>query len=314
MHIPDGFLDLKVAGIAALLSGSAVAIALRHTRRTVSDGQSALLGVTGAFVFAGQMLNFPIGAGASAHLIGGALTAALLGPSAAVLVLTALLIVQCFVFADGGVVALGANVLNMAVVHPVVASVTAACLARREASPTRRLAAIGCGAWCATMFTALIGSGQLALSKVASPMLLLSTLGIAHAVVGTAEALITVLIVGAVMRSRPELLWHSKTSRPGVSMASLALTLVTSLALTAFVAPIASSSPDVLERTAELLGFADRAKSTLAAPLPDYALPGVATTLSTSLAGLIGAALVFAASGLLAKWLLRHDVAPRQTS
>jgi hypothetical protein len=109
MHIPDGFIDGKTAAATALLSAVGVGLALRQVRRRLAPRRVPLLGLAAAFLFAAQMVNFPVVGGTSGHLLGGVLAAALLGPSAAIVVLTTVLIVQCFLFADGGVLALGAN-------------------------------------------------------------------------------------------------------------------------------------------------------------------------------------------------------------
>ncbi|HEY0463764.1 MAG TPA: energy-coupling factor ABC transporter permease, partial [Polyangiaceae bacterium] len=120
MHIPDGFLSARVALGYAALSSLGVGVACYRLRAQANRGASALLGVSAAFVFAAQMVNFPVAAGNSGHLVGSALAAALLGLPAALVVMTAVIIVQCLVLADGGVFALGANVFNMAVVGSVV--------------------------------------------------------------------------------------------------------------------------------------------------------------------------------------------------
>ena len=113
MHIPDGFLDAKTAATTGVLAIGGVTLAVRQLRRQLPPQRVPLLGLAAAFVFAAQMLNFPVVGGTSGHLVGSALIAVLLGPGAAVLVLAAVLIVQCFVFADGGLLALGANIFNM---------------------------------------------------------------------------------------------------------------------------------------------------------------------------------------------------------
>jgi cobalt/nickel transport system permease protein len=120
MHIPDGFIDGKTAATTALLAAAGVGLALRQVRRRLPPRRVPLLGLAAAFLFAAQMVNFPVVGGTSGHLLGGVLAAALLGPSAAIVVLTTVLIVQCFLFADGGVLALGANVFNMAIVSAAV--------------------------------------------------------------------------------------------------------------------------------------------------------------------------------------------------
>ena len=116
MHIPDGFLSPPVWGAFDLLSAPAVGYAGAARQRGKEDRKIPLLGVMGAFVFAAQMINFPVGLGTSGHLVGGALLAIVLGPSAAAIVMTAILAIQALVFQDGGIVALGANVFNMAIV------------------------------------------------------------------------------------------------------------------------------------------------------------------------------------------------------
>src|SRR5262245_59816066 len=116
MHLPDGFLNLPVAAGMGAISTGAVGVALRQCRRTLDDRAEALLGVTAAGVFAAQMVNFPIPGGTSGHLVGVALAGIVLGPWSGLVAITCVLIVQCFLFADGGLLALGANVFNMGVV------------------------------------------------------------------------------------------------------------------------------------------------------------------------------------------------------
>src|SRR5258707_7566967 len=116
MHLPDGFLDAKTALLSSAIAVGGLSMALRQVNSTLEPRRVPMLGLGAAFVFAAQMLNFPVVGGTSGHVVGGVLTAILLGPSAAILVMTCVLIVQCLMFADGGLIALGANVLNMAIV------------------------------------------------------------------------------------------------------------------------------------------------------------------------------------------------------
>ncbi|MGH7269270.1 MAG: energy-coupling factor ABC transporter permease, partial [Polyangiaceae bacterium] len=120
MHIPDGFLSAPVSVACAALSVGWVGAASVRTRALLRSRAVATMGVTAAFVFAAQMLNFPVAGGTSGHLIGGVLAAVLLGPSAAVIVLSSVLVMQCLVFGDGGLLALGANILNMGIIQPLV--------------------------------------------------------------------------------------------------------------------------------------------------------------------------------------------------
>ena len=205
MHIPDGFLDPGVAAVAGVLSAGAVAYGLRRAEATLDDRTVPLLGVTGAFVFAAQMLNFPVAGGTSGHLLGAALAAVLLGPWLACLVLSVVLTTQAFVFADGGITALGANVLNMGVVGALL--VGGLMLLARRVLPDRRgvfLAIVAAGAWLAVMAGALATSVELALSGIPLTTVLVPMLGV-HALIGVGEAVVTVAAVGAVLAGRADL-------------------------------------------------------------------------------------------------------------
>src|SRR3954454_22315926 len=165
MHIPDGFLTPEVAVATAIPAAAAVAAGLRKANMTLDERKVPLLGVTAAFVFAAQMLNFPIAGGTSGHFLGAALAAILLGPWLACVVMAVVLTTQAFLFADGGVTALGANVLNMGVVGALV--VGWLMLAARRVLPNSRttfLGIAGIGAWLAVMAGALAASLELAAS------------------------------------------------------------------------------------------------------------------------------------------------------
>jgi cobalt/nickel transport system permease protein len=139
MHVPDGFLSPEVAVACAIPAAAAVGYGLRRAERELDDRRAPLLGVTAAFVFAAQMLNFPVAGGTSGHFLGAALAAVLLGPWLAGVVLSVVLVVQAFLFADGGVTALGANVLNMGVLGGlVVGGLMAAAAAWKAAYSARR--------------------------------------------------------------------------------------------------------------------------------------------------------------------------------
>ena len=126
MHIPDGFVSAPVAVGGYVASGVGVGWALRKLGRQLDDRMVPVIGMMTAFIFAAQMLNFPIGGGTSGHFMGGALAVFVLGPAAGLLSLMLVLVLQCLLFADGGVTALGANVFNMAVIGCLVASSTLA--------------------------------------------------------------------------------------------------------------------------------------------------------------------------------------------
>ena len=207
MHIPDGFLDGGVAAAAAVPAVAAVGYGVRRAGRSLDDRKVPLLGVTAAFVFAVQMLSFPVAGGTSGHLLGGALAAILLGPWLACIVMAVVISGQAFVFADGGVTALGANVLNMGVVGAL--GIGLVMVAARRVLPRTRttfLAVAGAGAWLSVMAGALLCSVELGVSgTVPFATVLPAMLGV-HALIGIGEAVITVAAVGAVLATRPDLI------------------------------------------------------------------------------------------------------------
>jgi cobalt/nickel transport system permease protein len=217
MHIPDGFLSNEVAIACAVPAVAAVGYGLRRAEVDLDDRRVPLLGVTAAFVFAAQMLNFPVAGGTSGHFLGAALAAVLLGPWLACLVLSVVLAVQAFVFADGGITALGANAFNMGAIGGVV--VGGLMLAARRALPTTRGALLGVtavGAWLAVVAGAAACAVELAMSgTVPLATVLPAMLGV-HAVIGLGEAAITVAAVSAVLATRPDLI-HGPAPEPAPS-------------------------------------------------------------------------------------------------
>jgi cobalt/nickel transport system permease protein len=207
VHIPDGFLSPEVAGATAVVSTAAVGYGLKTANATLDERRVPLLGVTGAFIFAAQMLNFPVAGGTSGHFLGAALAAILLGPWLACLTMGVVLGLQAFVFADGGITALGANVLNMGVIGALV--VGGLMLASRRTLPKSRtllLGITGIGAWLAVMAGATATSIELALSgTVPLHTVLPAMLGV-HAIIALGEAVITVAAVSAVLATRPDLI------------------------------------------------------------------------------------------------------------
>ena len=206
MHIPDGFLDPGVAAATAIVSAGAVGYALRRADRELDDERVPLLGVTAAFIFAVQMLNFPVAGGTSGHLLGAGLAAILLGPWLACLVMAVVLTAQALVFADGGISALGANVLNMGVIGAL--TVGYLMVWSRHLIPRTRagfLAVVAGGAWLAVMAGAAATALELSVSgTVPLGAVLPAMLGV-HALIGVGEAVITVAAVGAVLATRPDL-------------------------------------------------------------------------------------------------------------
>lgn len=311
MHIPDGFLDPKTAIAAGLVAAGGLAVALPRVQRQLPPAKVPLLGLTAAFVFAAQMLNFPVGGGTSGHLVGSALATALLGPAAAIVVMTAVLVTQCFLFADGGVTALGANVFNMAVLAPLVSSVVLAA-ARRFAPGPRGVVLGGAFAgWASVVVAAIACAGQLGLSGTAPWSTTLPAMAIVHMVIGAGEGAITALVLAPLLRARPELLESgiAPTAANDLHRSGWLLLGIAAFGMALFVAPFASPLPDGLEHVAEMLGFAERAPAAtiLPAPLPDYAVPGIDSPgAATAIAGAIGTA-----AALLLSWLIARALVPR---
>jgi cobalt/nickel transport system permease protein len=216
LHIPDGFLSGGVAAGAAVIAIAAVAYGLRVADRDLDEARVPLLGVLAAFVFAAQMLNFPVAGGTSGHFLGATLAAVLLGPWIACVVMTVVLGVQALAFADGGVTALGANVLNMGVIGALLAGFAIAAATR--VLPDTRGALLGTVAvvsWLAVMAGAAATSAELALSgTVPLGTSLPPMLGV-HALIGVGEAAITVAAVGAVLTSRPDLMHTPRVATAG---------------------------------------------------------------------------------------------------
>lgn len=213
MHVPDGFLDAPTSIATGVVAGAAVLVSLKGARRELDDRTAPLAGLVAAFVFATQMLNFPVGAGTSGHLLGGAIAAVLVGPFTAVLCLSTVFLVQCLLFADGGITALGTNILLMGVTTVVVGWCTFRALQTvmpRRISLVPLQAAIG--ALLSVPVAALLFVGLYAVGGVADiPLDTLATtmLGV-HVLIGIGEAVITFLAVSAIVSVRPDLVYGAR--------------------------------------------------------------------------------------------------------
>jgi cobalt/nickel transport system permease protein len=206
VHIPDGFLSAPVAVTTYAASAAAVAYAVRRAGASLDDKKVPLLGVTAAFVFAAQMLNFPVAGGTSGHFLGAALATILLGPWLACVAIAVVLTGQAFIFADGGLTALGAGILAMAVLAPAVTVGVMTLAGRLSRSRGTFLAATAASSWISIMLAATAISALLALSgTIPFPTVLPAMLGV-HALIGIGEAVITTVAVAAVLVSRPDLI------------------------------------------------------------------------------------------------------------
>lgn len=206
MHIPDGFLDVKTALTAAVVSAGAISYSIKQTREVLDDRQVPMMGVAAAFIFAAQMVNFPVAGGTSGHLIGGTLAAVTFGPWAAMLIMTAVLIIQSFVFQDGGISALGGNILLMAVVAPLIGYTVYSLLVGSGESRTRVLGSIFVAGWISTVTASLVAAVMLSISNVVSIQVAIPAMVGWHTLIGIGEGLITVLVVSYLAKVKPSMI------------------------------------------------------------------------------------------------------------
>jgi cobalt/nickel transport system permease protein len=270
-HIPDGFLSAPVMASTAAVSAAALAVAARRSRDQLEDRQAPLLGAATAFIFAAQMFNFPLGAGTSAHLLGGVLLAVVAGPWAAMLALFSVLLVQALLFQDGGIAALGANTLNLAVLGAGGGYLIYRwLLALTGAGPRRRLAAAGFAAFLSAQAIGLTVGLELGLSGLVPVGTAVLAVGGAHLLVGLAEAGLTVGILALVVRSRPDLV----QTREVTPRARVVAAVTGAAAVVAAGAALwASDRPDALESAAAVLGLGD-GSSRVTALMPGHGSPG----------------------------------------
>jgi len=251
LHIPDGFLSLVVSATCWLITAVVVSVAVSRTNRSLGEKQVPLMGVMAAFIFAAQMINFPVAGGTSGHLLGGTLAAITLGPWAGMLVMTAVIAVQGLLFQDGGLLVMGANILNMGLLTVAVGyGLYRSVIGRSRGT---KLAVAGVAAWLSVMTGALATAIQLWLSGTARVDIVMPAMLGVHALIGIGEALITVAALGFILRTRPDLLGEGSASTQGGRgwvVAGVVISLIVVL-----LSPFGSGNPDGLERVAIDLGF-----------------------------------------------------------
>lgn len=304
MHLPDGFIDAKTAATTAALSAIGVGLALKRVKEQLPAAKVPLLGLSAAFLFTAQMLNFPVVGGTSGHLMGGVLVAALLGPSAAVVVLTTVLIVQCFLFADGGVLALGANIFNMGLIGAVSGYVVFKAISAWLPGLRGQVTGIAFAGWCSTVLASLSCAGQLAWSGTMPWAMGFRAMGGVHMLIGIGEGLISALVLVGIAKTRPEMI-AGTTGAPVRTLELAGYGLLLALGIGIFVAPFACSWPDGLESVAARLGFLQKETGQLLpAPAPDYLWAGLDSAgLATALAATAGTLVAFALAWALGRFL-----------
>jgi len=309
LHIPDGFLSLPIAVLCWALTIIFLANAIRQSQDTLGERQIPLMGVMAAFVFAAQMINFPVAGGTSGHLLGGALAAIILGPWAGMLVMASVIAVQALLFQDGGLLVMGANMLNMGILTALIGY----GLYRGVAGQGRgiRLAVAGVAAWLSVMAGALATSLQLWLSGTSALRIVVPAMLGVHAVIGIGEALITVAALAFITQTRPDLLEAKGETRGGFGWVIVGLTVAMAVVL---LAPLASANPDGLERVAMDLGFIEQGTDAAYQILPDYTIPLLGeTALSVIVAGIIGVLTVTILTVVLIRLLRRPITATSES-
>lgn len=292
MHIPDGFLSVIVSIVFWIVTVVIIAMALRRVKSQLGDREIPLMGVLAAAIFAGQMLNFSVTGGTSGHLLGAAIATILLGPWAAVLVMTSVVSVQALLFQDGGVLALGANIFNMAIVG-VFVSQAVFQLVQKALSKYNwgKLVSGFIAAWSSIFIASLACALELAISGTSPVNIAIPAMGGIHALIGIGEGLITVGALAFLIATRKDLLEKSEANKGnrGIVVGGLVVA-----AILAVFSPLASSHPDGLEWVAEQTGFLDLAQDALYNVMPDYVVPGINDpNMATIAAGILGLLIVF---------------------
>ncbi|MEH1946862.1 MAG: energy-coupling factor ABC transporter permease [Nostoc sp.] len=300
MHIPDGFVSIPVAGATGLASAAALFVAFGRSQEAFGIRRAPILGLTTAFIFAAQMINFPVAGGTSGHLLGGTLAAIVLGsPWAGTLCLATVLIIQAVLFADGGITALGANIFNMAVVGVWVGWVLTETLQRLFGGSKGRLPlAAGIAAGVSVVVAAIACAIELALSGTAPVAIVLPAMTGVHILIGIGEGMITGGVLTYLARARPDLLPGEQQEFRGWSVP-----IVTIFLIAGVLSLFASAWPDGLEKVAQNKGFinlASQVRIIVPTPLANYGIEGLGP-IGTSIAGLVGAAICFAVAFGIAK-------------
>ncbi|KOP22733.1 cobalt transporter [Hapalosiphon sp. MRB220] len=292
MHIPDGFISPPVAAVTGVASVAMLGISLTRSRDAFGIKHAPILGLTTAFIFAAQMINFPVAGGTSGHLLGGTLAAIILGnPWAGTICIATVLIIQAVLFADGGITALGANIFNMAIVGVWVGWGLTQTLQRLFGGYKSRLPlASGIAAAVSVVVAAIACALELAISGTAPLGLVLPAMTGVHILIGIGEGLITGGVLTYLATVRPDLLPGEERQLKGWVIPVVSILLISGL-----LSLVASAWPDGLERVAENLGFinlAEEVRVIVPTPLADYGIEGLGS-IGTSIAGIIGSIVCF---------------------
>ncbi len=304
LHVPDGFLNLPISIVSWVITLIVLYFAVRNAQAVFDERLVPLAGIMAAFIFAGQMLNFPVAGGTSGHLIGATLAAIVLGPWVGTLAMTAVISLQALLFQDGGLVVMGANILIMGIV-PGFVGYGVYQLVRNQKRGVR-LAGTAVAAWASVEMAAFITALLIGFSGTSSLGIAIPAMLGIHALIGLGEALITVAAISFIERTRPGMLAAGGAANGVVGSGRWVVAgLVIALAVTLF-APLASPSPDGLEWVAEQTGFLQTAQDAPFELLPDYTIPFLGeTAVSTIISGIVGVLIVAAVTYALGRLLQR---------
>ena len=296
MHVPDGFINAPVSAATGLISLGTIWAYIRSAKNLVADRLIALTGMMSALIFVLQMINFPIAAGTSGHLLGGALAVIVLGPSLGIICIAIVVVIQSLLFADGGLSALGVNLLNMAVVTSVIGWIAISTWKRVF---NESYSSIISGSFVAGLLSVVFSSIAFVLEyaiggTVAVPLgnVLIAMIS-SHLLIGIGEGVITALIVSLLLRVRSDLVYVNQNKNQNdkaTSFYGLFIILILSLTI---ITPYASSSPDGLESVAETYDFNE--DSGIILFLDDYGIKNINNNfLSTVLSAVLGVVVIVA--------------------
>jgi len=206
MHIPDGFLSHSVNAVTFVISAGACAYGVKKVNRTFGEREVPLMGVTAAFIFAAQMLNFPVAGGTSGHFLGAVFSSVLLGPWASLIIMTIVLVVQCLGFADGGLTAIGSNILNMGIIGALGGyGIFYILYILFRKSRKAFFIALTVSSWLSIVMGASAVAIELAISGTSPLKIALPTMAGIHAIIGIGEAIITTTAISLILKTRPDL-------------------------------------------------------------------------------------------------------------
>ena len=304
MHVPDGFINAPVSIGTGVISFATLWAYVRSAKSLVADKLIALTGMMSALIFVLQMINFPIAAGTSGHLLGGALAVIVLGPNLGIICISIVVVIQSLLFADGGLSALGVNVLNMAIITSLVGWVTISSWKKLfgEANISIISGSIVAGI-LSVVFSSIAFVFEYALGGTVSVPLgsVLIAMVSSHLLIGLGEGVITALIVSLLLRVRSDLIYIKTNADKKNSMSSFYGLFIFLLLCLTLITPYASSSPDGLESVASDFGFSEGSGIVLL--LDDYGISGLNNDfLSTALSAVLGVVVVIGVSNIVLKY------------